>query len=85
MTMATQSGKSQSSGSSLTSISVKNVVRGHHVFKQVYLQVKEFNHCDCYTVAIMVDAAIVSGMLEFSLPPILLPHGRAEIRKLSRN
>ena len=28
------------------------------------------------------SAAIVSGMLELSLPPILFPHERAEIRKL---
>ena len=28
------------------------------------------------------SAVIVSGMLELSLPPILLAHGRAEIRKL---
>ena len=49
---------------SLISISVESVVKGHHVFKEVwnawkgdkfYLQVEEFNHCDRYAVAMVVD------------------------------
>ena len=66
--MATQSRKSQGSGSSSTSISVESIVRGHHVFKEVwsprrgdkfYLQVEEFNRCDRYAVAIVVDEETV--------------------------
>ena len=68
--------KSQSLGSSLTSISVESVVKSHHVFNEVwnpwigdkfYLQVEEFNHCDryCdrYTAAIVVDEETVGHVL----------------------
>ena len=66
--MEIHSGKSQSLGLILTSISVESVVKGHYAFQEVwnprrgnkfYLQVEEFNCCDCYcnryTVPIVLD------------------------------
>ena len=53
---------------SSTLTSVESVVKGHQVFKEVwnpwrgdkfYLQVGEFNHCNRYAVAMVVDEETV--------------------------
>ena len=66
-TMATQS--------SSVKLTVESVVRGHHVFKEVWdprigdqfcLQIEEFNRYDCYAVAIVVDEKTVGHVPNYS-------------------